>query len=54
MDNKVDFFQKMYALNDDYHNKKERMVWLATTLYLGFVLVSAKWFSGVESSRPGG
>jgi Zn-dependent protease with chaperone function len=45
MDTKFNFFQKMFELNDDYHNKKEQMIWLATTVYLGFVVVSAKWFS---------
>ena len=52
MDSKLDFFQKMYALNDDYHNKKEQMAWLASTIYLGFVVVSAKWlFETVEVWR---
>ena len=44
-----ELFVKLYALNDDYHNNKERMIWLATTVYLGFALAVLGWLASHKS-----
>ena len=43
MSDKLELFERLYQLNDDYHNKKEQMIWLGTTVFLGFTIASAKW-----------
>ena len=41
-----ELFNERYRLNDDYHNRKEEAIWLASTIYLGFVVSSVLWLLG--------
>jgi len=50
---KLDMFLKLYELNEDYHDKKEQMVWLGATLYLSFVVASCGWLLGHDSLCTG-
>jgi hypothetical protein len=38
-----EMFMEMYKLYDKYHNQKEQMIWLASTVYLGFSVAVIDW-----------
>jgi Zn-dependent protease with chaperone function len=40
MEDTLSLTLRLFELNETYHDKKERMIWLATTIYLGFVATS--------------
>jgi hypothetical protein len=52
-----DLIVKKMELNEQYHQAKERMAWIATSLYLTFTLVCYKWlrnlsFTGFGEAFP--
>ncbi len=41
----INLIIKKMELNEQYHQAKEKMAWVATSLYLTFTLVSFKWLN---------
>ena len=39
----TEVFLKIYVLNEAYHEKKERMAWVASTVYYTFALAVVTW-----------
>ncbi|MEW5813775.1 MAG: hypothetical protein AB1798_00025 [Spirochaetota bacterium] len=39
----IDLILKKIELNENYHQNKEKMAWIATSLYLTFTIVSFRW-----------
>ena len=45
MEDHQSLFIELHKLNDDYHGKKEQMVWVVSTSYYGFGAAALAWLS---------
>jgi hypothetical protein len=43
----TDRLMKLYELNEQYHDTKEKRAWLATTFYVAFCLAVFKWTTNI-------
>ena len=48
----IEEFLKIYELNEVYHERKERMAWIGSTVYYTFSLAILTWVAGSTDLQP--